>query len=67
MTSSKRSPPGARPRKSRSLRVVVATPLPHEGVVFPGQGHRLFQLFRDDLMRRFGAPDVAPAQEKSHG
>jgi hypothetical protein len=51
--------PRARPRSPAPLRVNQVPPSPGASTApraeLPGQGQRLFQLFRLDLMRAFGA------------
>lgn len=48
------TPPRSQPRSKAKL-VVRQDPLPARDAEFPGQGQRLFQLFRPELMRAFAA------------
>lgn len=59
------SPPKARRKSPAEIRVVQQPPMRGDVDEFPGQGQRLFQLFREQLMRHFA---LAPSQkDERHG
>ncbi len=61
MTEAKRDPPRlARPRARTLPRVVERPPSLGPDVQIAGQGQRLFQLFREDLMREFASRPALP-------
>lgn len=64
MTSAARKPsPRPRRKSPAEIRVVQQPPMRADVDEFPGQGQRLFQLFREPLMRHFA---LAP-KDSTHG
>jgi hypothetical protein len=58
MKTATRKPQAGKRQARAALRVVQCPPASGDANEFPGQGRRLFQLFRTPLMQRFAMREV---------